>query len=41
MPESDEGAITIEVEKEQGTVFEDTLATVEKIEAELEDSFRN
>ena len=37
MPESDEGAITIEVEKEQGTVFEDTLATVEKIEAELED----
>ena len=37
MPESDEGAFTIEVEKEQGTIYQDTLETVESIEAELED----
>lgn len=37
MPESDEGALTIEVEKEQGTIFEDTFETVEKIENELKD----
>ncbi|CEI82748.1 Swarming motility protein SwrC [Oceanobacillus oncorhynchi] len=35
MPEQDEGFLTIEVEKEQGTLLEDTLATVEDIEAEL------
>src|SRR5699024_9359885 len=27
MPESDEGAFTIEVEKEQGTIYQDTLET--------------
>ena len=37
MPESDEGAFTIEIEKEQGTIYQDTLETVESIEAELED----
>lgn len=37
MPESDEGAITIEVEKEQGTIYEDTLETVQKIENTLEE----
>lgn len=37
MPESDEGAFTIEVEKEQGTIYQDTLETVENIEAELEE----
>ncbi|WP_411842314.1 efflux RND transporter permease subunit [Salinicoccus sp. HZC-1] len=37
MPESDEGALTVEVEKEQGTIFEDTFETVEKIENKLED----
>src|SRR5699024_12664237 len=37
IPESDEGAFTIEVEKEQGTIYQDTLETVESIEAELED----
>lgn len=36
MPEQDEGFLTIEVEKEQGTLLEDTLATVEDIEAELD-----
>jgi len=37
MPESDEGAITIEIEKEQGTIYEDTFETVQSIEQELED----
>ena len=37
MPESDEGALTIEIEKEQGTIFEDTFETVEKIENELKE----
>lgn len=37
MPESDEGAFTIEIEKEEGTIYQDTLETVESIEAELED----
>ncbi|WP_026865941.1 efflux RND transporter permease subunit [Jeotgalicoccus marinus] len=37
MPESDEGAITIEIEKEQGTIYEDTLETVQEIENYLED----
>lgn len=36
LPESDEGALTISVEKEQGTIYEDTLETVELIETELE-----
>lgn len=36
MPEQDEGFLTIEVEKEQGTLLEDTLATVEDIETELD-----
>src|SRR5699024_3778584 len=31
LPESDEGALTIEIEKEQGTIFEDTFETVENI----------
>lgn len=37
MPESDEGAITIEIEKDQGTIYEDTLETVQSIENQLED----
>lgn len=37
MPESDEGALTIEVEKDQGAIFEDTFETVEKIENKLKD----
>ena len=37
MPESDEGALTIEIEKEQGTIYEDTLETVQSIENQLED----
>lgn len=35
MPESDEGALTIDVEKEQGTIYSETLELVEDIEAEL------
>lgn len=35
MPESDEGALTIEVEKEQGTIYSETLELVEDIEEEL------
>lgn len=37
MPESDEGALTIEIEKEQGTIYEDTFETVQSIEQQLED----
>ncbi|WP_026859430.1 efflux RND transporter permease subunit [Jeotgalicoccus psychrophilus] len=37
MPESDEGALTIEIEKEQGTIYEDTFETVQSIENQLED----
>ena len=37
LPESDEGALTIEIEKEQGTIFEDTFETVENIENELKE----
>jgi Cation/multidrug efflux pump len=37
MPESDEGAITIEIEKEQGTIYDDTFETVQSIEQQLED----
>ncbi|CEA02026.1 Swarming motility protein SwrC [Jeotgalicoccus saudimassiliensis] len=37
MPESDEGAITIEIEKEQGTIYDDTFETVQLIEDQLED----
>ena len=37
MPESDEGAVTIEIEKEQGTIYEDTFETVQSIENQLED----
>ena len=37
MPESDEGAITIEIEKEQGTIYDDTFETVQSIERQLED----
>lgn len=36
MPEQDEGALTIEVEKEQGTILGDTMTTVEDIENELD-----
>ena len=37
MPGSDEGALTIEIEKEQGTIYEDTFETVQSIENQLED----
>lgn len=37
LPESDEGAFTIEIEKEQGTIYEDTFETVQSIEDQLED----
>src|SRR5690625_2346192 len=35
MPESDEVAFTVEVEKEQGTIYSETLNLVEEIEDEL------
>lgn len=36
MPEQDEGSFIIEVEKDQGTVLDDTLETVNAIEEELD-----
>lgn len=37
MPEQDEGAFMIEVEKDQGTILDETLDTVNAIEGELDD----
>ncbi|WP_156823608.1 efflux RND transporter permease subunit [Salinicoccus albus] len=37
LPSSDEGALTVEIEKEQGTILEDTQETVTQVEEILEE----